>query len=146
NSKLTTRQAEREQQQKNKKKLYFNMQQVGCETEMSTYSVIAGLWASMYSLGEVLGPYIGSILVDVYNFLLAITAIGLLNLAVALVLLVYVTFSASRSKTTSPTQTPLTLPANTDSSVVQIGKSASITIGINDERERLIQDDESTQT
>ncbi|KAK4020372.1 hypothetical protein OUZ56_002355 [Daphnia magna] len=120
--------------------------QVGCETEMSTYSVIAGLWASMYSLGEVLGPYIGSILVDVYNFPLAITAIGLLNLAVALVLLVYVTFSASRSKTTSPTQTPLTLPANTDSSVVQIGKTASITIGINDERERLIQDDESTQT
>lgn len=32
-------------------KRLFLYREVGCETEMSTYSIIAGLWASMYSLG-----------------------------------------------------------------------------------------------
>ncbi|XP_046446178.1 MFS-type transporter SLC18B1-like [Daphnia pulex] len=123
--------------------------QVGCETEMSTYSIIAGLWASMYSLGEVLGPCIGSILVDVYSFPLAITAIGLLNFAVALILLFYVAFSASRTKNNPPlSKSPLLISeddASSNSNITQVGKTASITIGINGERERLIQDAESTQ-
>lgn len=29
----------------------FFFRQVGCDMELSTYSAIAGLWASMYSLG-----------------------------------------------------------------------------------------------
>lgn len=31
--------------------IFCDYRQVGCDTELSTYSVIAGLWASMYSLG-----------------------------------------------------------------------------------------------
>ena len=104
-----------------------------------------------YTEREVLGPCIGSILVDVYSFPLAITAIGLLNFAVALILLLYVMFSASasRKKTNSPlSKSPLELSEDQEESAsnnVQVGKTASITIGIDGERERLIQDTDPTQ-
>jgi len=85
----------------------------------------------------------------VYSFPLAITAIGLLNFAVALILLFYVTFSASRTKKNPPlSKSPLVIPesgASSNSNIVQVGKTASITIGVNGDRERLIQDAEATQ-
>lgn len=102
-----------------------------------------------YTEREVLGPCIGSILVDVYSFPLAITAIGLLNFAVALILLLYVMFSTSRKKTNPPlSKSPLELSEDQEESAsnnVQVGKTASITIGIDVERERLIQDTDPTQ-
>jgi hypothetical protein len=85
----------------------------------------------------------------VYSFPLAITAIGLLNFAVALILLFYVAFSASRTKNNPPlSKSPLLISeddASSNSNITQVGKTASSTIGINGERERLNQDAESTQ-
>jgi hypothetical protein len=48
----------------------------------SSQPVIAGLSASVFSLGEVLGPLVGSWLVEVWNFELACTVWGLLCIAV----------------------------------------------------------------
>ncbi|XP_065164358.1 MFS-type transporter SLC18B1-like isoform X2 [Atheta coriaria] len=40
----------------------------GCSDSLSTYSVVAGVWSCMYSLGEVLGPTLGGILQESYGF------------------------------------------------------------------------------
>lgn len=46
----------------------FNFSEGGCSDSLSTYSVVAGVWSCMYSLGEVLGPTLGGILQESYGF------------------------------------------------------------------------------
>ncbi|EFX65748.1 hypothetical protein DAPPUDRAFT_332905 [Daphnia pulex] len=124
--------------------------QVGCDTELSTYSIIAGLWASMYSLGysnferEVLGPCVGSILVDAHDFPLAITVIGLLNLAVALLLLLNMLTSISKSKATT-SNAQLSLSEDGLPKVVQVGVT-SASDDVTGENEQLICNSDSNHT
>ncbi|XP_026466940.1 MFS-type transporter SLC18B1-like [Ctenocephalides felis] len=40
----------------------------GCPDSVSTYSVVAGLWSCMYSLGEVIGPTLGGTLLEKFGF------------------------------------------------------------------------------
>ncbi|CAL1297559.1 unnamed protein product [Larinioides sclopetarius] len=40
----------------------------GLEDDINTYSVVSGLWNSIYSLGEVTGPSLGGILSDFFTF------------------------------------------------------------------------------
>lgn len=52
---------------------------------LGTHSVIAGLWSSVYSLGEVLGPVLGGTLMEHYNFPVTSTSFSILNLTMAIV-------------------------------------------------------------
>ncbi|XP_066258755.1 MFS-type transporter SLC18B1-like [Euwallacea similis] len=40
----------------------------GCSDDIATYGVVAGIWSSMYSLGEVIGPTLGGTLLQYYGF------------------------------------------------------------------------------
>lgn len=40
----------------------------GLDDDINTYSIVSGLWNSMYSLGEVTGPSLGGILSDFFTF------------------------------------------------------------------------------
>ncbi|XP_035210333.1 MFS-type transporter SLC18B1-like isoform X2 [Stegodyphus dumicola] len=60
----------------------------GLEDDINTYSVVSGLWNSMYSLGEVTGPSLGGILSDFFTFPEASTLMALCTLAAFLVALV----------------------------------------------------------
>ncbi|XP_060517981.1 MFS-type transporter SLC18B1-like [Cylas formicarius] len=40
----------------------------GCSDSIATYSVVAGIWSCMYSLGEVIGPALGGFLLQYYGF------------------------------------------------------------------------------
>ncbi|CAG9768972.1 unnamed protein product [Ceutorhynchus assimilis] len=48
----------------------------GCSDSMATYSVVAGIWSSMYSLGEVVGPALGGFLLQYYGFPLSSTVMA----------------------------------------------------------------------
>ncbi|CAH1102647.1 unnamed protein product [Psylliodes chrysocephalus] len=48
--------------------LSFLPEENGYTDDISTHSVIAGLWSSVYSLGEVLGPVLGGSLMQHYDF------------------------------------------------------------------------------
>lgn len=52
---------------------------------LGTHSVIAGLWSSVYSLGEVLGPVLGGTLMEHFNFPITSTSFSLLNLTMAII-------------------------------------------------------------
>ncbi|CAG9863397.1 unnamed protein product [Phyllotreta striolata] len=56
----------------------------GYSDTMATYSVVAGIWSCMYSLGDFIGPGIGGFLLEKYDFPIASTimAIGSLSLAI----------------------------------------------------------------
>ncbi|RZC41028.1 MFS-type transporter SLC18B1-like [Asbolus verrucosus] len=55
----------------------------GFVDNLGTHSVIAGLWSSVYSLGEVLGPILGGTLLEHYGFSLTSTVFCCLNLTMA---------------------------------------------------------------
>ncbi|XP_049821942.1 MFS-type transporter SLC18B1-like [Aethina tumida] len=61
----------------------------GFTENLGTHSVIAGLWSSVYSLGEVLGPILGGTLLENYNFPITSTTFSILNLVVASLATVY---------------------------------------------------------
>ncbi|XP_050308679.1 MFS-type transporter SLC18B1-like [Anthonomus grandis grandis] len=48
----------------------------GCSDTIMTYSVVAGIWSSMYSLGEVLGPALGGLLLQYYGFPMSATVMA----------------------------------------------------------------------
>ena len=51
----------------------------GFADDVRTYSLISGLWGSMFSLGEVTGPVLGGLLVDSFNFKTASTIMSTLS-------------------------------------------------------------------
>ncbi|XP_028131400.1 MFS-type transporter SLC18B1 isoform X1 [Diabrotica virgifera virgifera] len=51
----------------------------GYADDLATHSVIAGLWSSVYSLGEVLGPVLGGSLMEHYEFSNACATFAALN-------------------------------------------------------------------
>lgn len=62
---------------------------------LATYSVVAGVWSCMYSLGEVLGPFFGGILLQFYGFAFMSTVMATITLVLAIVTLVYYLISSS---------------------------------------------------
>lgn len=54
----------------------------GYTDDIATHSVIAGLWSSVYSLGEVLGPVLGGSLMQHYDFSNTCATFAALNLIV----------------------------------------------------------------
>lgn len=43
-------------------------EKLGFEDDMHTYSMVAGLWGSMYALGDFVGPTVGGFLLDLVGF------------------------------------------------------------------------------
>ncbi|GIY66998.1 MFS-type transporter SLC18B1 [Caerostris darwini] len=60
----------------------------GLEDDINTYSVVSGLWNSMYSLGEVTGPSLGGILSDFFTFPEASSLMAFCTLAAFFVALI----------------------------------------------------------
>jgi MFS family permease len=48
----------------------------GFADNVKTYSLVSGLWSSMYSLGEVSGPLFGGLFVDVFDFRHGVTVMA----------------------------------------------------------------------
>lgn len=65
---------------------------------LGTQSVIAGLWSSVNSLGEVLGPVIGGSLMEHFGFPITSTTFAFLNFAAGVVALVYFKARSLKSK------------------------------------------------
>ncbi|GFT97923.1 MFS-type transporter SLC18B1 [Nephila pilipes] len=60
----------------------------GLEDDINTYSVVSGLWNSVYSLGEVTGPSLGGILSDFFTFPEASSLMAFCTLAAFFVALI----------------------------------------------------------
>ncbi|CAH1183607.1 unnamed protein product [Phaedon cochleariae] len=65
----------------------------GYADDLMTHSVIAGLWSSVFSLGEILGPMIGGTLMQHYKFPIACTFFAALNLFMGILCSVYFWYS-----------------------------------------------------
>ncbi|XP_026285558.1 MFS-type transporter SLC18B1 [Frankliniella occidentalis] len=61
----------------------------GCVDELSTHSLVAGVWACMYSLGEVTGPLLGGFLLQVYGFPICATVMAGATFFTAIFILVF---------------------------------------------------------
>lgn len=68
---------------------FFFSRDNGFADNLSTHSLVAGLWSSFYSLGEVLGPTIGGALVEYFGFPAASTSFAALNMFLALFAFVF---------------------------------------------------------
>ncbi|XP_044750167.1 MFS-type transporter SLC18B1-like isoform X2 [Coccinella septempunctata] len=63
----------------------------GHKESLATYSVVAGIWSCLYSLGEVIGPSLGGVLLQYYGFPLMSTVMAAITLTIALITLMYFT-------------------------------------------------------
>ncbi|RWS28091.1 MFS-type transporter-like protein [Leptotrombidium deliense] len=52
----------------------------GYGDDLNTYSLVSGLWSSMYALGEVTGPFLGGVLLEATGFSNAATIMGCFSL------------------------------------------------------------------
>lgn len=57
----------------------------GCGDSLATYSVVAGIWSCMYSLGEVIGPSLGGFLLQYYGFPLTSTIMATMTFSLAII-------------------------------------------------------------
>ncbi|KAF5270508.1 hypothetical protein FQA39_LY08386 [Lamprigera yunnana] len=57
----------------------------GCDDSLATYSLVAGLWSGIYSLGEVIGPSVGGILLDQYGFVVCSTVMAVVVFMMAFI-------------------------------------------------------------
>lgn len=64
--------------------LWFYYSEGGCGDSLGTYSVVAGIWSCMYSLGEVIGPSIGGVLLQTYGFPVASTVMATITIALVI--------------------------------------------------------------
>lgn len=62
---------------------------------IGTHSLIAGLWSSVYSMGEVIGPIAGGALMNNYGFPVTSTVFAVVNLVTAILVTL---FYMSRTK------------------------------------------------
>ncbi|XP_065284177.1 MFS-type transporter SLC18B1-like [Dermacentor albipictus] len=61
----------------------------GMEEDIGTYALVSGWWNSMYSLGEVIGPSIGGVLLDLIGFPWASTLVAAGSLLTAFIATLY---------------------------------------------------------
>uniref|UniRef100_A0A1B6CS07 Major facilitator superfamily (MFS) profile domain-containing protein n=4 Tax=Clastoptera arizonana TaxID=38151 RepID=A0A1B6CS07_9HEMI len=64
----------------------------GKSREVATYSLVAGTWASMYSLGDMIGPILGGLLLDRFGFPILSTVMAIITLTVASIAFVFFLF------------------------------------------------------
>lgn len=48
----------------------------GCEDTLGTYGLVAGTWSCLYSLGEVIGPFLGGLLLEQCGFPWAVSSVA----------------------------------------------------------------------
>lgn len=70
----------------------------GCSDDLSTYSLVAGIWSCMYSLGEVIGPSVGGILLEYYGFPICSTVMACVTFVLAVVTLVFFVLKENTSQ------------------------------------------------
>lgn len=70
----------------------------GCGDDLSTYSLVAGVWSCMYSLGEVIGPSVGGVLLEYYGFPICSTVMACVTFVLALVTLVFFVMKETTSQ------------------------------------------------
>ncbi|XP_077293824.1 MFS-type transporter SLC18B1-like [Arctopsyche grandis] len=75
--------------------LTSSIEEGGCRDNIATYSVVAGVWSCMYSLGEVIGPSLGGILLKNYGFPICSTVMACLTFFLAIVTFVFFGFRSS---------------------------------------------------
>ncbi|XP_026685997.1 MFS-type transporter SLC18B1-like [Diaphorina citri] len=51
----------------------------GFKDSIATYSIVAGLWSCAYSLGDMLGPSIGGVLLEQFNFPVCATSMAIMS-------------------------------------------------------------------
>nr|CAD7394226.1 unnamed protein product [Timema cristinae] len=61
----------------------------GCSNELATYSMVAGVWSCMYSLGEVIGPSFGGFLLQHYGFPICSTVMAAMTFILAIMTLMF---------------------------------------------------------
>jgi len=61
----------------------------GCSDDLPTYSIVAGVWSGMYSLGEVIGPSVGGLIQEWYGFPTCSTLMAAVTFGLALVVLIF---------------------------------------------------------
>ncbi|KAG8228760.1 hypothetical protein J437_LFUL008201 [Ladona fulva] len=74
----------------------------GCRDDLSTYSLVGGIWSCMYSLGEVIGPFFGGVVIEYYGFPLCSTIMAAMTLLLAIVTLFFYSLKNDRP-TAKPT-------------------------------------------
>lgn len=70
----------------------------GFEDGISTYSVVSGLWAASYSLGDFVGPSLGGVLVKASDFPTAATGVAGIIIVGAVILILYETILCWRQR------------------------------------------------
>ncbi|KAI1305226.1 MFS-type transporter SLC18B1 [Halotydeus destructor] len=60
---------------------------MGAPDDLTTYSLVSGLWGLSFNLGEVLGTSMGGIFVDYFGFVKGSTIVAIFNFATALLLI-----------------------------------------------------------
>ncbi|XP_008193647.1 MFS-type transporter SLC18B1 [Tribolium castaneum] len=70
----------------------------GCGDTLSTYSVIAGVWSCVYSLGEVVGPSLGGFLLQHYGFPITSTIMASMTFGLAVITFLFFVFKNSNCK------------------------------------------------
>ncbi|CAG2174919.1 unnamed protein product, partial [Oppiella nova] len=76
----------------------------GFSDNISTYSLVSGLWSAMYSLGEVTGPSLGGWLSENFDFSIASTimaAFALMGAIIAGITFFFVQYEESDSSSSS---------------------------------------------
>ncbi|KAL1513328.1 hypothetical protein ABEB36_002750 [Hypothenemus hampei] len=67
----------------------------GCSDSIATYSVVAGIWSSMYSLGEVIGPALGGFLLQYYGFPISATVLAVSTFFMSVITLFFFVFKST---------------------------------------------------
>ncbi|KAJ3654933.1 hypothetical protein Zmor_014084 [Zophobas morio] len=70
----------------------------GCGDTLSTYSIVAGVWSCVYSLGEVIGPSLGGFLLQHYGFPITSTIMACMTLTLAVVTFFFFVFKNNYCK------------------------------------------------
>lgn len=67
----------------------------GLRRELTTYSIVAGVWSCMYSLGDMTGPALGGVLSEYFGFPVCTTVMAILSIATALIATMFFTSRCS---------------------------------------------------
>ncbi|CAH1183609.1 unnamed protein product [Phaedon cochleariae] len=70
----------------------------GCIDSIATYSVVAGIWSCMYSLGEVIGPSLGGFLLQYYGFPVTSTVMATMTFLLAIITFMFFILKSTYSR------------------------------------------------
>lgn len=69
----------------------------GCGDTLTTYSIVAGVWSCMYSLGEVIGPLLGGLFLQHFGFPMAATVMAAMTFSLAILTLIFFLMKEKRN-------------------------------------------------